>query len=180
VDKLCDAMDALPDKLIGRMVATLPQFQPYHHPFQPTTFHSTFPQPYQQPAHHQMTTALVATEKVESEESKVNSLDIKHKAIWDTLVQMDPNPSMVQYHKSFKKGYLDLLVFHQKHNSIRVTASYNQTLNSWIRNQITNIKKYKEKNSESPFWKYREDRYIAYLNKLGLDYPAKPFVRTVF
>jgi hypothetical protein len=94
---------------------------------------------------------------------------------------MDPNPNMVQYHKSFKKGYLELLVFHQKHNgSIRVTASYNQTLNSWIRNQITNIKKYKEKNSESPFWKYKEDRYIAYLNKLGLDYPAKPFVRTVF
>ena len=107
-------MDALPDKLIGRMVATLPQFQPYHHPFQPTTFHSTFPQPYQQPAPHQMTTAVVAIEKVESEESKVNSLDIKHKAIWDTLVQMDPNPSMVQYHKSFKKGYLELLVFHQK------------------------------------------------------------------
>jgi hypothetical protein len=35
------------------------------------------------------------------------ALDIKHKAIWDTLVQMDLNPSMVQYHKSFQKGFLD-------------------------------------------------------------------------
>ncbi len=35
------------------------------------------------------------------------ALDIKHKAISDTLVQMDPNPSMVQYHKSFQKGFLD-------------------------------------------------------------------------
>jgi hypothetical protein len=87
-----------------------------------------------------MSNALVAADKVESEKSKVTTLDIKHKTIWDTLVQMDPNPS---------------------------------TLNSWIRNQITNIKKYKEKNSDSPFWKYKEDRYIAFFIKLGLDYPAK-------
>jgi hypothetical protein len=92
-----------------------------------------------------MSTARVATEKVESEESKVATLDIKHKTIWDTLVQMDPNPSIVQYHKSFKKGYLDLLVFHQKHNSVKVTASYNSTLNSWIRNQITNIRSTRKK-----------------------------------
>jgi hypothetical protein len=169
-------MDLLPNKLIGRLVATLPQYQPYH-PFQPMSFHSTFPQPYQQPAPYLMSNALVAADKVESEESKVTTLYIKHKTIWNTLVQMDPNPSMVQYHKFFKKGYLDLLVFHQKYNSVRVTASYNSMLNSWIRNQITNIKKYKEKNSDSPFWRYKEDWYIAFLNKAGLDYPAKTYVK---
>ncbi len=121
------------------LVASLPQYQPYH-PFQPTSFHSTFPHSYQQPTPYLMSNALVAADKVESEKSKVTTLDIKHKTIWDTLVQMDPNPS---------------------------------TLNSWIRNQITNIKKYKEKNSDSPFWKYKEDRYIAFFIKLGLDYPAK-------
>ncbi len=87
-----------------------------------------------------------------SEESKVAALNLKHKAMWDTLVQMDPNPSMVQYHKSFKKGYLHLMVFHQKHNSVRVTTSCNSTSNNWITNQISNIKKYKEKSNNSPFW----------------------------
>jgi hypothetical protein len=162
----------LPDKLIGQLVATQPQYQPYH-PFQLTSFHSTFPQSYQQPAPYLMSTALVAAEKVESGDLKVSALNDKHKSIWNSLIQMDPNPSMVQYHKSFKKGYLDLLVFHQKHNSVRVTTSYNSTLNSWIRNQITNIKKYKEKNNDSPFWKYHEDWYIAFLNKVGLDCPPK-------
>jgi hypothetical protein len=108
VEKLREAMDLLPDKLIGQLVATLPQFQPYH-PFQPRSFHSTFPQPYQQPAPYLMSNALAAADKVESEESKVATLDIKRKTIWDTLVQMDPNPSMVQYHKSFKKGLLGLV-----------------------------------------------------------------------
>ncbi len=136
----------LPDKLIGRLVAAQPQYQPYL-PFQQTPFHSTFSQPYQQsaPAPYMKTTNLGGSDKVESEESKVAALNLKHKVIWDTLMQMDPNPSMVQYHRAFKKGYLDLLVFHQKHNSVRVTASYNSTLNSCIRNHITNIKKYKEK-----------------------------------
>jgi hypothetical protein len=91
------------------------------------------------PAPYLTTTNPGGSEKVESEKSKVVALKLKHKTIWDTLMQMDPNPSMVQYHKSFKKGYLDLLVFHQKNNSVRVTASYNRTLNSWIRKQITNI-----------------------------------------
>jgi hypothetical protein len=66
-----------------------------------------------------------------------------------------------------------MLVFHQNQNSVRITTSYNSTLNSWVRNQITNIKKLKEKNNEMPFWKYHEDRYIGYLNKVGLDWPPK-------
>jgi hypothetical protein len=139
------------------LLAVQPQYQPYH-PFQQKPFHSAFPQPFQQSAPYLTSTNQGPFDKVESEESKVGALDIKQKAIWDTLVQMDPNPSMVQYHKSFKKGYLDLLAFHQKHNSVRVTASYNSTLNHWIKNQITNIKNYKEKSNDSPFWKYHEER----------------------
>ncbi len=73
-------------------------------------------------------------DKVESVEAKIAALNVKHKVHWVSLVQMDPNPSMVQYNKSFKKGFLDLLVLHQKRNSVRVTATYNNTLNIWARN----------------------------------------------
>jgi hypothetical protein len=104
----------LPDKLANQLLAAQPQYQPYL-PFQQTPFHSTFPQPYQQSAPYLTTSYQGVSEKVESEESKVAALDAKHKLIWDSLVQMDPYASMVQYHKSFKKGYLDFLVFHQKH-----------------------------------------------------------------
>jgi hypothetical protein len=37
------------------------------------------------------------------------ALDINYKVILDTLVQMGPNPSMVQYHKSFTNGLLRLV-----------------------------------------------------------------------
>jgi hypothetical protein len=33
------------------------------------------------------------------------------------------------------------------------------------------MKKYQEKGNDSPFWKYYEKRHVAYLNKVGLDYP---------
>jgi hypothetical protein len=36
-------------------------------------------------------------EEIESDEKKIAVLDVKHKALWVSLVQMDPIASMVQY-----------------------------------------------------------------------------------
>ncbi len=124
----------------NRMIACSSTPYQLYLPFQQPPFHSTFPQHHQQPPPYLTTGNQGLSEKVESEESKVAVLDVKHKLLWDSLVQLDPDPSMVQYHKSFKKGFLD---FHQKHNSVKVTARYNSALNSWARNQIANIKKFK-------------------------------------
>jgi hypothetical protein len=88
VDKLYETVNVLPDKL-GQLVAAQPQYQPYL-PFQQTPFHSTFPQPHQQsePAPNLTTANPGGSEKMESEETKVVALNLKHKVIWDTLVQI--------------------------------------------------------------------------------------------
>ncbi len=91
MDKIHEAVYMVPKTLIGWLLAAQPEYQPYH-PFQQTPFPSTFPQPYQQPAPFLTSTTQVASEKVESEESKVTALDDKYKPIWNSLIQMVPNP----------------------------------------------------------------------------------------
>jgi hypothetical protein len=100
----------------------------------------------------------------------VACLEPHHLVAWQAAAAMKPKPQMIKYHEAFLKGYLELLLYRQQYQTIKVPKVINESLNNWLHNQRTLIGDYKRKKAGTKFWDNKEGRYVKILNALGVDY----------
>lgn len=74
------------------------------------------------------------------------------------------NPKNNRFQSSFIKNYKRLLLFKQVHGNVKVTAANNKKLSSWVHNQRTNLKRFKE--NEGPLC--GNDKFVKLLKKIGV------------
>jgi hypothetical protein len=75
-----------------------------------------------------------------------------------------------RFQTSFIKNFRRLLLFKQIHGHVKVTASTNKKLSSWVHNQRTNLKRYKE--NEGPLC--GNNKFVKLLKKVGVKHVAAP------
>jgi hypothetical protein len=95
----------------------------------------------------------------------VACLDTHYLAAWQAAAAaMTPKPRIFKYHEAFLKGYLELLLYRQQYQTIKVPKAINEPLNNWLHNQRTLIGDYKRKKAGTKFWDNKEDRYVKILS----------------
>ncbi len=75
-----------------------------------------------------------------------------------------------RFQTSFIKNYKRLLLFKQVNGHVKVNACTNKKLSSWVHNQRTNLKRYKE--NDGPLC--GNDKFVKLLKKVGVKHVAAP------